>query len=152
MRFKKGKCRVLYLGMNNLKYQYKLRADHLKSTSGEKDPEILVDDKLTLSWQCAPADSRANGVLMCIGNSVVSRLREGLLPLLVRLFPSTLRNQGIAQVGRENSGSDSTSLLKQGRPRVHGTGLCPGGSELSPVSDTPQHFWAMYSSAQSPVQ
>ena len=40
-----------------------------------------MDDKLTISQQCAVFAEKANGVLGCIKKSVASRLREVLLPL-----------------------------------------------------------------------
>ena len=49
---------------------------------------MLVDDKLTMSQQCALIAKNANGILACIKKSVVSQLWEVLLPLysaLVRL-------------------------------------------------------------------
>lgn len=37
MKFSKGKCRVLHLGSNNPKHEYKLRAAQMESSFPEKD-------------------------------------------------------------------------------------------------------------------
>jgi len=56
-------------------------ADLLESSSVERDLGVLVDDRLTMSQQCALAAKKANGILGCMKKSVPSRLREDLLPL-----------------------------------------------------------------------
>jgi len=53
-------------------HQYRLRADLLKSSSLEKDLRGLVDDKLTMSQQCALVAKKGNGILGCIKKSVVA--------------------------------------------------------------------------------
>jgi len=81
MKFNKGKCMVLRLGRNNSMHQYRFGADLLQSSSVERDLGVLLDDKLTMSQQCALVAKKANGLLWCIKKSVASRSRDALLPL-----------------------------------------------------------------------
>jgi len=63
MSLNRSNCRVLHLGRNNCKYYDRLGHDLLKRSSVEKDQGVLVDDRLTMSQQCALVAKKANGIL-----------------------------------------------------------------------------------------
>ena len=81
MRFSKSKYRVLHVGRNNHKYQYRLGYDLLERSSAEKDLGVLMDDKLNMSQQCALAAWKANGILGSIMRGAASRDRKVIVPL-----------------------------------------------------------------------
>lgn len=61
MRFNESKCRILHLGTNNCKYQYRLGHDLLERSSAEKDLGVLVDQQSAMRQQCVLVAKRTTG-------------------------------------------------------------------------------------------
>ncbi|KAJ7407692.1 hypothetical protein WISP_125184 [Willisornis vidua] len=62
-------------------HQYRLEADLMKSSSVEKDLDVLVDNKLPMNQQCALVARKARGTLGCIRKCIANRSREVILPI-----------------------------------------------------------------------
>jgi len=88
---------MLYVGISfplmqylSTLHQYRIGNDLLKMCSAVEDLRVLVDNKLTISQQCAVVAKKANGILGCIKKSMDSRPREVIFPLysaIVKSYP-----------------------------------------------------------------
>ena len=65
MRFNRNKCRVLHLRRYNCMHQYRLRNDLLEIICEQKNLDVLVGNRLSMSRQCAFAPKKVYCTLGC---------------------------------------------------------------------------------------
>jgi len=85
-----------------------------ESSPEEKDLQVLVVEKLNMTWQCAFTAQKDNHILGCIKRSVASRVREGIFPLCSALVRPHL--ESCVQLWSLQHKKDM-DLLEQGQRR-----------------------------------
>ncbi|KAJ7412483.1 hypothetical protein WISP_96016 [Willisornis vidua] len=70
LKFNTGKCKVLHLGKNNTRHQYRLGAKWLESRSVKKDLGVRMDNKLPMSPQYPLVAKKAKSILGCVRKSL----------------------------------------------------------------------------------
>lgn len=86
MRVHKAKCKVLYLGWDNLWYQYRLGDEGNESSPAETTQGYTGGQQAALSQQCVLAAQKDNCILSYIKRCVASKLRNVILPLCFPLM------------------------------------------------------------------
>ena len=81
MSFNTGKCKVMHIGRNNSKFDYKMDGVTLSKTNFEKDIGVMVTDNLKPHKHCEEAVRKANGVLGQISRSFHYRDKNTFIKL-----------------------------------------------------------------------
>ena len=77
MRFNKAKCRVLYMGRGNPRYECRLREEFIERSLTKKDLGVLVD--MDVSQQYVLAAQKSNCILDCIKRGGQQEAPSGVL-------------------------------------------------------------------------
>lgn len=80
LKLNNTKCKVLHLSQGNSKLRYRLGSEWIERSPEESDLEVLENERLDITQQCALRDGKVNFVLGCIQSNVPSRVSERLLP------------------------------------------------------------------------
>ncbi|PKU39920.1 pol- hypothetical protein [Limosa lapponica baueri] len=90
MRFNNAKFKAPHMGQGNPQYRYRLEEEEIKSSTAEKDLEVLLDGKVDMSQECVLAAQKSNCILDCIKRSMASSSREVTLQFYSALMRSLL--------------------------------------------------------------
>ncbi len=88
MPFSIKKCHILQVGTRNIKYDYEMSSEKLKSVHCVKDLGVMITLNLKFSQQCKEAVGKANRILGFIKRNFSFKNKDIILPLynsLVRL-------------------------------------------------------------------
>ena len=81
MSFNVEKCKVLHIGRNNRRFQYRMGDIEMQVADEEKDLGVWFDSSLKPSTQCEKAAKEANAALGMITRSFHYRTKDVLIPL-----------------------------------------------------------------------
>ena len=87
LKFNKDKCKIMHVGYNNLKHNYKLQGRNLIRVEEEKDLGVIVKSDLKNGSQCIAASRKANTVLGFIARNFDCKTPE----VITRLYTSLVR-------------------------------------------------------------
>ena len=85
--FNSTKCKVMHIGLNNVKYNYKLKEQNLLKVTEEKDLGVIVRSDLKCGTQCSAASRKANTILGFIARNFDCKTPE----VITRLYTSLVR-------------------------------------------------------------
>jgi len=84
---KMHKCKVMHLGLNNIKAKYEMNGKYLEEVVEERDLGVIIHSDLKCSKQCLKAVSTANEVLGMIKRTFSIRDKE----IILQLYKSLVR-------------------------------------------------------------
>ena len=87
LRFNETKCKVMHIGQNNIRYNYKLRGQNLMKVTEEKDLGVIVTNDLKCASQCSAASRKANTILGFIARNFDCKTPD----VITRLYTSLVR-------------------------------------------------------------
>src|SRR6266516_4567772 len=90
MPFNVGKCRVMLLGVKNMKAKYKLLVQSIEETIEEKDLGVIFSDTFKPTINCSKANKSANKIVGMIRRNIINKTQGEMLILYKALIRPTL--------------------------------------------------------------